>query len=120
MCPHVCPLMVYFDVCVQALFTESALPYIVTILFVLFSILRFFYTFSKVFQLELNSYLYCYYYIRQNYSHYIIFIHISIPPTPGAYEHRKVARRSIKLQYVLQTICCRITPLQTALYGKPL
>ena len=34
----------------------------------------------------------------------------------GAYEHR----RSVKLQFVLQTTCCRITPLQTALYGKPL
>ena len=39
---------------------------------------------------------------------------------PGAYEHREAARRSVKLQYVLQTLCYCITPLQTALYGKPL
>ena len=38
----------------------------------------------------------------------------------GAYERREVARRSVKLQYVSGSICCRITPLQTALYGKPL
>ena len=38
----------------------------------------------------------------------------------GAYEHREAAQRSVKLRYILQTICCRITPMQTALYGKPL
>ena len=36
----------------------------------------------------------------------------------GAYEHRKAAQRSVKLEYILQTICCRITPVQTALHGK--
>ena len=39
---------------------------------------------------------------------------------PGAYERREAAQRSIKLQYVSGSISCRITPLQTALYGKPL
>ena len=38
----------------------------------------------------------------------------------GAYERREAAQRRVKLQYVLQTIRCRITPLQTALFGKPL
>ena len=37
-----------------------------------------------------------------------------------AYEHRKAAQRSVKLQYVLQITCSGITPLKTALYGKPL
>ena len=36
----------------------------------------------------------------------------------GAYEQREVVRRSIELQYILQTIYSRITPVQTALYGK--
>ena len=40
--------------------------------------------------------------------------------TSGAYERREAARRSVKLQYVSGSISCRITPLQTALYGKPL
>ena len=26
---NVCPIMVYFNVCVQTLFTESALPYLI-------------------------------------------------------------------------------------------
>ena len=40
--------------------------------------------------------------------------------TSVAYECRKAAQRSVKLQYILQTLCCRITSVQTALYGKPL
>ena len=39
---------------------------------------------------------------------------------PGAYERREAARRSVKLQYVSGSISCRITHLQTALYGKRL
>ena len=38
--------------------------------------------------------------------------------TSVAYDCRKVAQKSVKLQYILQTICCQIKSGQTALYDK--